>query len=350
MNILVLEEGFGSNIHAKPISQGLERIGHKVKYRQWLHSKFRQSTTFMSFWLNLLYRLDVKFRYGPISILANLYVFSLCLLWKPKLVFIYRGKAIYPSTIRAIKSNGCTVFGFNNDDPFSLKYPAKYWQIFHDSLLVYDHVFAYRPSNLARYRELNVSTSMLLPYYSKSVIFPIPQKSQSSYDVVFAGHYEDDGRDHVILNLLEQGVNLQVFGPNWQRSKLLPQIEKHLDFPITELNHIQYNNALNSAKIALVFLSSLNNDTYTRRCFEIPNTNAVMLAPYSDDLNNIFEENVHCLYYRNTQQIEHIIVKYLCTPDFLREVNQNAHLKIQNEGHNENARAETIVKTYEELH
>ena len=39
------------------------------------------------------------------------------------------------------------------------------------------------------------------------------EPKSEKFDVVFVGHFEDDGRDEVFKYLIENGVNLKIFGP-----------------------------------------------------------------------------------------------------------------------------------------
>ena len=101
---------------------------------------------------------------------------------------------------------------------------------------------------------------------------------------------------------------------------------------IVPLQYKDYNLAINGAKIALVFLSKLNNDTYTRRCFEIPATKTMMLSEFTNDLSSMFEEGVEAEYFRSKRELVDKINFYL--------KNDKERIKIGNNGNDRLLRSE----------
>ena len=135
--------------------------------------------------------------------------------------------------------------------------------------------------------------------------FPIADTSQSPYraQVSFIGHWEDDGRDQKIAALLEEpGLNVRLWGTLWEKSALYPELRKRLGL-IQPLYQEAYNLAINSAEIALAFFSKLNNDTYTRRCFEIPVTGTMLLSEFTDDIAALFKEGVEAEFFRSSAEL-----------------------------------------------
>lgn len=115
---------------------------------------------------------------------------------------------------------------------------------------------------------------MLRFYYLTRQNYPLfsVDEKRYVYDVVFLGHYEDDDRLLYIQKLTEAGITVGVPKSSWSEkinNKCLLQLEN---------TGTAYNQILNESKIALVFLSTLNKDTYTRRCFEIPAARTFMLS------------------------------------------------------------------------
>ena len=79
----------------------------------------------------------------------------------------------------------------------------------------------------------------------------------------------------------------------------------------------EYNKALCGAKVALCFLSKLNRDTYTRRCFEIPATATLMLSEYTEDLAGLFRASEQADFFRSKDEMVEKLKRYL-TDDALR--------------------------------
>lgn len=147
---------------------------------------------------------------------------------------------------------------------------------------------------MADYRRLGYNnTSLLRSYYIKEKNFPIPKLPTKKYchNVVFIGHFEDDGREEYIKCLMKDDeIDFHLYGTLWDRSKYAMEIRSR--FGEIKPLYDDYNLVLNSARIALVFLSKRNNDTYTRRCFEITAARTFMLSEYTEDLDSMFKEGV----------------------------------------------------------
>jgi spore maturation protein CgeB len=221
---------------------------------------------------------------------------------KPDMVFIYRGTHILSSTVRKIVGQGALVFSYNNDDPFSSGYGSigrfALWRHYLRSLPFCDHSFVYREKNISDFNAVGlVKVSKLRSYYIKDSNYPI-DSIHKDIDVIFIGHYEDDGRDVYIKALMESQIKFVLYGPLWSRSSCYAELQTYLGYdPERQIDATQYNEYLNRSKLSIVFLSKLNNDTYTRRCFEIPAAKSVILCERTDDMLSLFEENKEAVYY-----------------------------------------------------
>src|SRR5207247_1773951 len=140
------------------------------------------------------------------------------------------------------------------------------------------------------------------PSMNKPVVLSASDAARFETDVVFAGHYEADGRQRLVEMLVESGIRLRLFGPEWERPARESRVLRRFS-PVDSPRGEDYNKALCGAKIALCFLSKLNRDTYTRRCFEIPAAGVFLLAEYSDDLGGLFKEGVQAEFFRGPDEL-----------------------------------------------
>jgi spore maturation protein CgeB len=328
-------------IYEKAIGNGFKYLGNKVEYFCW--KKYFDNSFFSKF--------QNKFLIGSVIRKINKDIIKNVKEIKPDLVFIYRGTHICLKTIQIIKQYGCKVFGYNNDDPFSDKYGLldfRLWSLYKNSIPYYDWIFSYRWKNIEDYKKNGYdNTSLLRSYYLKENNFYIPN-IKKEYDVIFIGHWEDDRRDEIIKYLIENNINMNLFGTEWHRSKYYSFLTSKIG-DIKPLYGKDYNLAINKSKIALVFLSKLNNDTYTRRCFEIPATKTMMLAEYSDDLaNNLFEEDKEAVYFRNREELLEKIKLYLQNDDKREQIGENGYKRLMKDGHEVTNRCEEILRVYNE--
>lgn len=353
MKILVVADGIGEEIYDKAFYDAFQDLGHKVYRFTWKeHFHHYQYTnryeTDGNKLKSLYYRVQNKFITGPVMAKINRDLLKLCNKVQPDLVFIYRGTHIYSSTVQRIHKSGMQVFGYNNDDPFSAQYPKYFWRHYKKSIPFYDHIFAYRWKNIDDYHAMGYRKSSLLrSYYLKDKNFPMPAAHpEYACDVIFIGHFEDDGRDEAIKTLIDEGINFKLFGTGWEKSRLHDFFIQRFG-PIKPLYHEEYNKALNSAKIALVFLSKLNNDTYTRRCFEIPATQTMMMAEYTSDLATLFEEGKEAEFFRNHSELLQKIKQYLGDHALINRIGISGYERLLTDGHEVTDRAAEIVKEFD---
>lgn len=358
MKILMVADGHGGEAHEKAYGKAFDEMGHDVNYFTWKeyfhHYPYAENYETDENWLkSIYYRLQNKTKFGPAVCKLNKDLVQKCKQHKYDLVFIYRGTHIYAKTIKTIQQTGAKVFGYNNDDPFSNVYRSYFWRHYRKCIPYYEHIFYYRHKNKEDYENVGYKNiSLLRASYIEERNFIIQDTSKSPFncDVIFVGHFERDGRDLALLNLLKAGVNLQIYGTTWQQSEHYEQIVKLLDHEIYGLYGTEYNLALNSAKIALVFLSKINNDTYTRRCFEIPAAGTCMLAEYTDDLaHNLYEENKEAVYFKNHDELKDKINELLNNEKLLNNIAKSGHKKVKTAGHEVRNRAAEVIKVYKEL-
>jgi spore maturation protein CgeB len=298
---------------------------------------------------NFFIKLQNKFLCGPILWRINKDLISWVKMEKPDLIFVYRGNYIYPKTIQELRKTGALVFGYNNDDPFSEKHPFYLFRHFRKSVPFYDHIFVYRYKNVDDYQRVGYyRVSLLRSYYIKEKNFPIEKLPTNEYvcDVIFVGHYENDGRDEYIKAILDSGIAFKLFGgSSWLMSKYYNFFYKRLGEP--KYLGEAYNLALNSAKIALCFLSKLNNDTYTRRNFEIPATKTFMLSEYSDDLNSMFQEGKEAEYFRNKEEMLEKIKYYLIHDKEREKIAEAGYKRLLKDGCEALDRVKEIIRVFE---
>jgi len=267
--------------------------------------------------------------------------------FEPELIFIYRGTHIKPNTIQKIKKliPSCFVYGYNNDDPFSKGHPVWLWRYFLNSVPYYDLIFAYRKHNIAEYQKLGAKrTELLMPWFIPSKDRPVNNEKQihKKYDVVFVGHYESDDRVDYLSKITEDSCSFGLFGPDWDHAPQYHWLDKHQ--PVMPLRGDSYRETITSSHIALCFLSKLNRDTYTRRCFEIPAMGVMMLCQYTDDLAGLFEDGVDAVFFHNPSDMIKKIEFYLQNKELRDAIAANGLKRIHEDGHDINSRMNYVLQ------
>lgn len=259
---------------------------------------------------NVFTRLELHYKNGLFVYQLNKRLISLCKSKKYDLVFIYYSTLLYGKTIEKIKDTGCTVFMYCNDNPFSNHYKQYIWRHLKKQIPYYDIIYAYRESNINDYKLSGAKcVKVMYSYYIAERNYYIPDEkiAMDIPEVVFIGHMENDDRKEYVKALLDEGIQVGV-NHTWSGFE---SRNSNLHFFSRETATAHYNEVLNKAKIAIVFLSKLNGDTYTRRCFEIPAVKTMMIAPYTDNLAMMYKENEEIVFYKTKEEFVTKIKYYL---------------------------------------
>lgn len=293
----------------------------------------------------LLYRVETRLAAGPHICKVNGLLRTCIKEFNPNLVFVYSTRIIDRKTIDFIKNMKCVLFAYNNDDPFTNSYHSYFWRKYINLLKRADVGFVYRKKNVEECIKIGCqNVEILRAYYLEERNFPKQVSVSNVPAVVFLGHYENDERQEYICELLNEGIAVGIPEITWEafnpNNELLIKLKD---------SHNNYNDLMNSCKIALVFLSKINSDEYTRRCFEIPATKKLMIAPYTEELAAMFVENKEAVFYRNkTEFVEK--VRYYLEHDEERELIAEAgYERLMTDGHEVRDRIRHVMKCYEEI-
>lgn len=349
MKILIAGD-WHSELHEEVVYQALRRLGHEVFRFSW-HEYFCPRAGWLHVADDILKRAQNKYLMGPLLARINRDLLARVADVKPEMVFVYRGTHITAQTLREIrrKRPGVTLVGYNNDDPFSPMCPTWLWRHFLAGIPDYDLALAYRKANVEDFRAAGARrVELLRSWYVVERNHPtfLTDSDKQSYesDVVFVGHYEDDGRLEHLEAVAAAGYRLRIFGPGYDWDPVLKRsrvLAGHV--PVRLVWGEDYNRALCGGKIALCFLSKLNRDTYTRRCFEIPATRTMMLAEYSPDLATLYSEGRDVELFRSTEELIGKVKFYLQHDDKRLAVADAGYESVMRDRHDVVSRMETVM-------
>jgi spore maturation protein CgeB len=322
MKVLIAGD-WHSNLHEEAVFLAFQQLGHQPLRFAW-HSYFKPNHSWRLLTTPFL-KFQNKYMLGPLVDKLNQELLNQVKIEQPDLLFVYRGSHIYPDTLKQIHqvSPQTILIGYNNDDPFSPQYPAWQWRHFLAGVPTYDLVLAYRTHNLNEFKaagakRVELLRSWFIPDINHPVDLSEEELKEYKCDVVFIGHHENDSRLECLELIVKKDWHLNLFGHNygWNYALKNSPTLKH-KLPLKLVWGEDYNKALSGAKVALCFLSKLNRDTYTRRCFEIPACGTLLLSEYSDDLAGLFKPGVEADYFRSPTEMIQKIELYL-SDDLLR--------------------------------
>lgn len=327
-------------IYEKALYDAFMELGYdETRLITW-HEFYRRNNK----WWTFLSKLECHYGVGIQTKRFNRHLIDVCSSDKPDIVFLYSCRLVYPSTVKKIHSLGIYTASYCNDNPFSAQYRRYFWKHYRDSLYFCNTNYVYRHSNMQDVEKLvGIPGKLLRAYYIKNsnYICPPDELLSDVPDVIFLGHKEDDERFEYLDALIEKGIkvglNELAFG-EWAIGK------ENVVF--LENPRLWYNRYLCSCKIPLVFLSKINRDTYTRRCFEIPAAGAFLFCPYTEDLADMFEENKEVVFYRSKEDFVKKISYYLTHDEERRTIAESGHKRLLKDGHEAKDRANKIIEDY----
>lgn len=349
---IVIAGDWHSDLHEEPVEQALRRLGHQTVRFPW-HTYFQAGDLVT----RALYKAQNKYLFGPRVDRVNADLMSCVRGSAPQALLVYRGSHIYPQTLRELRraSQETLLVSYNNDDPFSPAYPRWQWRHFLAAVPEYDLVLAYRPHNLVELKEagarrVELLRSWFVPERNRPVALTDAERQEYGCDVVFAGHYENDGRLQCLEAVVRAGWTLKLFGHDygWHRA-LRNSAELRRFVPIRNVWGDEYNKALCGARVALCFLSRLNRDTYTRRSFEIPASGTMMLAEYTDDMAALFRAGEEADFFHSPQELVEKLRRYLGDDALRRRVADAGRRRVTADGHDVMSRARQLVHWISEL-
>lgn len=272
----------------------------------------------------------------------------------PDFILFWRPTHIFPKTIIKLNEMGFKTVSYNNDDPFG---PIAHgnvpwhhhflWYWYLRSLSRFDFNFFYRKINCEEAEQIGAKhAKVLLPYFvperDRPIILFESELQQFETDIVFVGHHESDGRLEALLALVNCGFRLRVWGGNWTHSVAGDLIDRIPAITLAEGE--AYVKALCGAQVCLCFLSKLNRDTYTRRCFEIPACGQVMLAERTDDLIKLFADNEEACFFSSTEELLEKARWLVQNPDIRLRIARAGLRRVWAGGHDVSSRAKQFLE------
>ena len=306
-------------------------------------------------------RLQEKFPVpGPALLLLNRDLVRVAKERSPEIILIWRGTHILPATLRKLKKEiGAILVSYMNDDPWGPRAHDRvpwhhyfYWNLYLKCVAEYDLHFVFRSVNIPEILNQGAKEAhVLMPYYVPELHHPVEiteaEKERYGCDVVFAGHYEPDGRERYLQALVEAGLHVRLFGGKYWARKVLGPLADYFG-AIRPVDGEEYSKALCGAKMCLCFLSKLNRDTYTTRCFEIPACGRLLLSERTEDLQRMFIEDKEAVFFSNPEEL---VKKALWLRDHPKEIDRIAQAgmhRVHANGHSADDRMKEMISLLKE--
>lgn len=326
---------FVQPMYEKACKDALTLLGWRTSVFEWFH-----------YFEGIIGKIQHKYSLkGPHVSRLNRDLLTRVLDEKPDILLVWLGIHVERDTLETIKRNSNVILvSYVHDDPFAYKlsrYTPKHfpwhWRIFNESVPFYDVHFFSKQINVDEAKILGAREAhVLMQYFVPEIHHPVDlcQNEADRYDsdVVFVGHYEPDGREKYIMALVEAGFKVRIFGNKYWNTMSPRSIRMHFG-EIKEVRGVEYTKALSGAKFCLNFLSRMNRDSYTTRCFEIPACGRLLLSKSTDDLKKIYIENEEAVFFDTPNDLVKKALWLRDHPEKIDRIAEAGRKKVNDAGH-----------------
>ncbi len=262
-------------------------------------------------YLSLWYRIRWKLGYPIDTVNLNEELPKIAQKFFPDLIWIEKVLTLYPDTYKQIQQNlpHSKIIFYSEDDIFMRHNRSIYLR---QSLSLFDLVFTTKPRNLQELPQLGAKKVFCIyQAYDRNLHRPIAMtlEDQAKWgaDVSFVGTFERD-RAEKMLYLAEQGIKVNVWGPDWQKWRTN---HPNLEVVRQGIYNQEYIKVICGSKINLSFLRQMNRDRHTSRSLEIPATGGFMITERTDEHQQLFIEGKEAEFFDTNAELLQKIRYYL---------------------------------------
>jgi spore maturation protein CgeB len=261
---------------------------------------------------------------------------------KPDLVWVDKGRYIYPETLATMKKAGAKLVHYSSDTAFKV-HDSKH---FDQSVPLYDVLVTIKDYELGEYRKKGARKLLFQnPAYDRAMHLKIELSSEEKKtfenDVVFIGRYEAP-RVEALEALWREGIQLAIWGPYFEGRAAGAFLKAC--WRGRGVIGLDYSKALSGAKIGLCFLSKNYPDRITSRTFEIPAIGGFMLTERTDEQKAVFNEGVEAEYFGDVPELVSKVKQYLADGEARIRIARQGHLKCVEGGNSYHDRLQEILK------
>ncbi len=271
----------------------------------------------------------------------------------PDLLLVFKGTFVRGDALRALRQRGVRCYCFYPDVSFTVHGPY-----LPEALPEYDWVFCTKRFGVRDMADrLKMERASFLPHaYDPDLHRPVELTAEDERrygcDVSFIGTWSPK-KEHLLRELVRRlpEARVRVWGNQWHRVStgdvLSAAIAGH------EAAGEEYVRAIRASAINLGLLSerrpgASDDDRITSRTFHIPACGSFMLHERTDELLEIFEENVSVACFGDVEELVATVRRYLAEREE-RERIARAGCEVVRAGHSWDHRIAAILERHETL-
>lgn len=217
--------------------------------------------------------------------------------FKPDVIWIFKGMEIKPGSLEWAKRQNIKLVNYNPDNPFIFSGRGSGNVNVTRSISIYDLHFTYNLSVKEKIeKDFKIPTNFLpFGYDLSKELFEICASQEEILKLCFAGNPDKD-RAEFIENMAKGGIQIDVFGNNWDR------FVRHPNITVFEPVYGEiFWKVLRRYRVQLNLMRVHNEDSHNMRSFEVPAVGGIMLAPDTREHKLFFENGLEAFWFGDIQ-------------------------------------------------
>jgi spore maturation protein CgeB len=205
--------------------------------------------------------------------------------FNPSVIFVFKGMEVLPSTLVALKNSGIKLVNYNPDNPFIFSGYGSGNKNVIESLGLYDLHLTYNLEILEKMKSMKLNAEFF-PFAFEAGDDKAPGllETDEVLKPCFLGN-PDKSRVDFLNQLAERGVKLDVYGNDWSKNNINPNITAYPPVYGEEMISV-----LRKYRVQLNLMRIHNLNSHNMRSLEIPGHGGIQLAPRTVEHEMLFEE------------------------------------------------------------
>ena len=217
--------------------------------------------------------------------------------FKPDIILAFKGMEIFPATWKELRMKGMVLVNYNPDNPLLFSGQGSGNKNVTNSISLFDlHITYDRLIKKRLEKEYQVKTELIpFGFDIPEKVFLDSQREEEILKVCFLGNPDEERREF-LNNLAASGIELDVYGNNWNSLKLHKNIS-----PKGPVYGDEFWKVLRKYRVQLNLMRIHNTNSHNMRTFDIAGVGGIGLYPATDDHKEFFENNVEIFLYENLE-------------------------------------------------
>lgn len=291
LSVLYLGPMSGTSLHRR---NAFARLGHRVRTIE------PRSLLPRSSWID---RVEWHLSPGLLGAVVERRLDSLLDGEQFDIAFADNGSLLTPRSVRQLRRRCRRVVNFNHDDPFGQRDRVRF-STYRAAVSEYDLVIVVRPTNVDEANRSGARQVLLHPMVADEVAHaprPLTDAIRAAWqsEVAFIGSWMPE-RGPFLLDLIERGVPLSIFGPGWHKAPEWARLRPH--HRAEYLDGDAYAYAVQCAKVSLGMLSKGNRDLHTTRSMEIPSLGGLLCAERTPEHTAFYRDGEEAVFWSDSAE------------------------------------------------